>query len=292
MIKLNNIQKGTLLAFIGVMIVTPDTLLIRMVSLDTWSLLFYRSLFPSVALLLGYLVLFKARTFTDFYNIGIPGILNALCVLGGNITFIFALAYTNVANALIMISLIPLTAALFSSIFLKEKSLPITWISMFACLLAVIFIFYESYAMGRFLGDFFGLLCACFVGASLTVMRSYSKINFVPSYILGKFLTALFALPFVVTFTIVGFDLIFTSLMIITVGVSFVFISLAPQYISSPQVGIFFLLETALGPLWVWLFIAEEPTRNALIGGAVIILIIFFHSLYIIGKEKSKLERC
>ena len=75
--------------------------------------------------------------------------------------------------------------------------------------------------------------------------------------------------------------------MIITVGVSFVFISLAPQYISSPQVGIFFLLETALGPLWVWLFIAEEPTKNTLIGGAVIILIIFFHSLYIIGKEKG-----
>ena len=157
---------------------------------------------------------------------------------------------------------------------------------MFACLLTVIFIFYESYAMGRFLGDFLGLLCACFVGASLTIMRSYSEINFVPSYILGKFITALFALPFIVTFVIVGFDLMFTSLMIITVGVSFVFISIAPQYISSPQIGIFFLLETALGPLWVWLFIAEEPTINTLIGGAVIILIILCHSLYIIRQEK------
>ena len=290
MLKLNNIQKGTLLAFIGVMIVTPDTLLIRMVSLDTWSLLFYRSLFPSLALLLGYLILFKGRTFTDFYNIGMPGILNALCVLGGNITFIFALEYTDVANALIMISLIPLTAALFSSVFLKEKSLPITWISMLACLLAVIFIFYESYTYSndKLFGDFLGLLCACFVGASLTVMRSHSEINFVPSYILGKFLTALFTLPFVITFVIVGFDLMFTSLMIITVGVSFVFISLAPQYISSPQVGIFFLLETALGPLWVWLFIAEEPTRNTLIGGALIILIIFCHSLYIIRQENRE----
>jgi len=285
MLKLNKIQKGTLLAFIGVMIVTPDTLLIRMVSLDTWSLLFYRSLFPSLALFIGYFIVFKNRTFVDFYNIGFPGVFNALCVLGGNITFIFALAHTNVANALIMISLIPLTAALFSSLFLNEKSLLITWVSMIACLLAVIFIFYESYAMGRFLGDFFGLLCAFFVGGSLTIMRSYSEINFVPSYILGKFLTALFALPFVVSFLIVGFDLIFTSLMIITVGVSFVFISIAPQYISSPQIGIFFLLETALGPLWVWLFISEVPTRNTLIGGAMIILIIFFHSLYIIRKE-------
>jgi len=43
-----------------------------------------------------------------------------------------------------------------------------------------------------------------------------------------------------------------------------------------------------LGPLWVWLFIAEEPTRNTLIGGALIILIIFCHSLYIIKQEKRE----
>ena len=78
--------------------------------------------------------------------------------------------------------------------------------------------------------------------------------------------------------------------MIITVGVSFVFISLAPQYISSPQVGIFFLLETALGPLWVWLFITEEPTKNTLIGGVLIILIILCHSLYIIKQERGVSE--
>ena len=143
MIRLNKIQKGILLAFVGVMIMTPDTLLIRMVYLDIWSLLFYRSLLPALALFLGYLVLFQRRTFNDFYNMGVPGIMNALCVLGANITFIFALANTNVANVLIMISLVPLTAALFSSVFLKEKPLVITWISMFACLLVVIFIFYE-----------------------------------------------------------------------------------------------------------------------------------------------------
>jgi len=288
MIRLNKIQKGVLLAFVGVMIMTPDTLLVRMVYLDTWSLLFYRSLLPSLTLFLGYLVLFQRRTFNDFYNIGVAGIMNALCVLGANITFIFALANTNVANVLIMISLVPLTAALFSSVFLKERPLVITWISMFACLLVVIFIFYESYAIGRILGDFLALLGAFFVGASLTVIRSYKEINFVPSYILGKLFSALFALPFAATFVIAGFDLLFTSLMIITVGLSFVFISLAPQYISSPEVGIFFLLETALGPLWVWLFIAEEPTRNTLIGGALIILIIFCHSLYIIKQEKRE----
>ena len=63
------------------MIITPDTLLIRLISLDTWSALFYRSLFPSAALFIGYLILFKSRTLNDFYNMGIPGVVNALFIL-------------------------------------------------------------------------------------------------------------------------------------------------------------------------------------------------------------------
>ena len=286
--NLTNTQKGTLLAFIGVMIITPDTLLIRLISLDTWSALFYRSLLPSVALFVGYIILFRGKTLNDFYHMGIPGVINALFILFSNITFIFAVANTNVANALIMISLIPLAAALFSAIFLNERPLLLTWLCMIACLITIIFIFYESYEMGRFLGDFFGLLCALSMGASLTVMRRYNHINFVPSYIFAKFLTALVALPFATTLAIGGFDLLFSSLMIITVGVSFLFITIAPKYVTSPEVGIFFLLETAFGPLWVWFFIAEEPTRNTLIGGSIIVFIIFIHSLIMIRREKIR----
>ena len=288
MTNLTNTQKGTLFAFIGVMIITPDTLLIRLISLDTWSALFYRSLFPSIALFIGYIILFRGKTLNDFYDMGIPGVINALFILFSNITFIFAVANTNVANALIMISLIPLAAALFSAIFLNERPLLLTWLSMIGCLITIIFIFYESYEMGRFLGDFYGLLCALSMGASLTVMRRYNHINFVPSYIFAKFLTALVALPFATTLIIGGFDLLFSLLMIITVGVSFLFITIAPKYVTSPEVGIFFLLETAFGPLWVWFFISEEPTRNTLIGGLIIVLIIFIHSLIMIKKEKKR----
>jgi drug/metabolite transporter (DMT)-like permease len=103
-----------------------------------------------------------------------------------------------------------------------------------------------------------------------------------------NFLTAVVALPFAATLVIGGYDLVFSLLMIITVGVSFLFITIAPKYVTSPEVGIFFLLETAFGPLWVWYFISEEPTMNTLIGGSIIVLIIFIHSLIMIKKEKSK----
>ena len=95
--KLSNTQKGTLLAFIGVMIVTPDSLIIRLVSIDTWNLLFYRSLFPGTALLIGYFVFFSSRAVPDIMSIGKPGLLIAVLIMGSNITFILALANTDVA---------------------------------------------------------------------------------------------------------------------------------------------------------------------------------------------------
>ena len=51
--NLNNQQKGSLLAFVGVMFITPDSLLIRLSNIETWGMLFYRGAIPFVFVLLG-----------------------------------------------------------------------------------------------------------------------------------------------------------------------------------------------------------------------------------------------
>ena len=75
MTNITNRQKGILLPLIGVLIVTPDSLLISMVTLDTCNLLFYRSLIPGVVLLIGFFVLFQKKSFNYFYctPLGFPG---------------------------------------------------------------------------------------------------------------------------------------------------------------------------------------------------------------------------
>ena len=280
-------QKGIFLAFFGVLLITPDSLIVRLVSLDTWNLLFYRSIVPGLFVLIGCAIVWRKDFFNILYKTGFPGILNSLFVFGGNIFFILSLQNTDVANTLVMVSLIPLIAALISTIFLKESPHAITWLAMILCLLMVFFIFFESFELGRFIGDFYGLLTAVFVASSLTVLRKYNHINLIPSYAMGKILTGLFASFFATSFVILGYDIIYILLMTITIGFSFVLITLAPRYILSPEVGIFFLVETALGPLWVWLVINEVPTKNTLIGGIVILLIIFIHSLFMIKIERK-----
>ena len=183
-----------------------------------------------------------------------------------------------------MVSLVPLIAAIISFIFLKEKLDIITNTAIFLCLIAVIFIFYDSIGSGRILGDIFGILTAIAVAGSLVIIRSAPTKNFIPSYVMGKLCTALFASLLVSSFVIGPLDLSYIFLMIFTVGFSFIFITFAPRFISASEVGLFFLLETALGPIWVWWFISEVPSFNTIVGAIFIVFIIFLHSIYMLKK--------
>ena len=281
---LTNHQKGILLALIGVMLLTPDSLLIRLITVDTWSLLFYRSLIPGLFLLLCLIVYTRKNFFKFFFNAGKFGLLNSVFITASNIFFILALQNTNVANALVMVSLVPLIAAIISFIFLKERLDIITNTAILLCLIAVIFIFYDSIGSGRILGDIFGVLTAVAVAGSLVIIRSAPTKNFIPSYVMGKLCTALFASLLVTSFVIGSLDLSYIFLMIFTVGFSSIFITFAPRFISASEVGLFFLLETALGPIWVWWFISEVPSFNTIVGAIFIVFIIFLHSVYMLKK--------
>ena len=284
---LTNHQKGILLAFAGVMLLTPDSLLIRLITVDTWGLLFYRSLIPGTFLLICIIFYARKNFFEFFFNAGKLGLLNSIFIFGSNIFFILALQNTNVANALVMVSLVPLIAAIISYIFLRERLDFVTNAAIFLCLLAVIFIFYDSIGSGIILGDIFGILTAVSVAGSLVIIRSAPHKNFIPSYVMGKLLTA-FISSFVLTSFVIGaIDLSYIVLMIFTVGFSFILITFAPRFISASEVGLFFLLETALGPIWVWWFINEVPSSNTIIGAIFIVFIIFIHSIYMLKKSNG-----
>jgi drug/metabolite transporter (DMT)-like permease len=55
-------------------------------------------------------------------------------------------------------------------------------------------------------------------------------------------------------------------------------VTIAPRFIPAAEVNLFFLLETILGPIWVWLVIKEQPSLETIIGGVIIIVTIAIHS--------------
>ena len=278
--KFENKHKGLFLALLGVLFITPDSLFIRLVGVSSWELMFYRGLIPFVCLFILLLLVYKKNFIKVCLAIGFAGILNAVLVALGNITFVASLENTNVANTLVMISLAPFTAAIFGSIFLKEYPNTRTWIIMLICFSFVIYIFYDSYESHRLLGDILGFMTAIIIGASSVVIRYGKLTNFLPSLLLGKIFTMLFTIFFVSSLVLESSDI----LLILVMGIFFVFIpisliTLAPRYIAAHQVQLFFVLETALGPIWVWYFINERPSDKTIIGGMAIILIIFIYTI-------------
>ena len=283
--NLSNQKKGTLLAFVAIMFITPDSLLIRLSSIESWSLIFYRGIIPFFAVFIGLLIIQKGQIISALINNGWHGVAYVFTFTITNILFVISIENTNVANTLIMISLAPMLSAIISFIFLKENPDKKTWIAITVTTLAVIYIFFDSVEKGDFKGNFFGFICATGLAAGTVIIRSVKQINLVPSAMMGKLFVALIALFFVDNFNIEGRDLIIIPTMgIACVAIPFVLITLAPRYITAPEVNLFFLLETILGPLWVWLVIHEQPSMETIIGGIVIISTITAHSFLTLKK--------
>jgi drug/metabolite transporter (DMT)-like permease len=279
---LNNLteqQKGSLLAFIAVMFITPDSLFIRLSSVDTWSLVFYRGVIPFVTVFLGMLLIYKLNFFKMLFSSGIHGVIYIGTFSLTNITFVVSIQNTNVANTLVMIAMAPMLSAILGGIFLKELPDKKTWIAIFVTFVAAVYIFYDSLQLGNFLGDILGLITALGLAIGAVTIRSAKSKNLVPAAVVGKLLVALFALLFIESFTLKNSDLIIVPIMcIMCVAIPFVLVTIAPRFIPAAEVNLFFLLETIIGPIWVWLIIKEQPSLETIQGGVVIITTIAIHS--------------
>jgi len=277
--NLSNQKKGSLLAFIAVILITPDSIFIRLSNIETWGMLFYRGAIPFVVVLIGLIFFYKNNLLKALIGIGYPGIFYVISFSICNITFIISIQNTNVANTLVMIAMAPMLSAILGSIFLKEVPDSKTWIAIIITLIAVSYIFHDSIEMGNFYGDLFGLITAFGLAGNAVIARFAKNRDLVPSAVIGKLCVAIFAFFFVDTFSLVGTDLIFVPLMcVMCVAIPFVLVTIAPRFIPAEEVNLFFLLETIIGPFWVWLIINEQPSIETIQGGIIILLTIAIHS--------------
>jgi len=272
-------QKGSLLAFVAVMFITPDSLFIRLSNVDTWGLVFYRGIIPFFTVFLAMLVIYKLSFFNMLLSSGYHGVIYVTTFSITNITFVVSIQNTNVANTLVMIATAPMLSAILGAIFLKEPPDKKTWISIIVTFFAIIYIFFDSIKLGNFYGDILGFITAIGLAVGAVTIRSAKSKNLVPAAVIGKLFVATFALFFIESFALEDRDLIIVPMMcILCVAIPFVLVTIAPRFIPAAEVNLFFLLETIIGPIWVWLIIKEQPSIETLQGGVIIIATIAIHS--------------
>ena len=284
--NLSDQKKGSLMAFVAVMFITPDSLFIRLSNVETWSLVFYRGIIPFVLVFIGMLLIYRLKFFNLLRSNGYYGLAYVLTFSVTNIAFVVSIQNTNVANTLIMIATAPMLSAILGSFFLKENPDKKTWIAIFITFFSALFIFYDSIKLGNFFGDILGFVAAMGLAVGAVIIRSAKRYNLVPSAVVGKLIIALFAMFFVKDYSLNNNDIYIVPLMcVMCVAIPFVLVTIAPRFITAAEVNLFFLLETIIGPIWVWLIIKEQPSPETIVGGAIIVLTIATHSFLKLKKS-------
>ena len=78
------------------------------------------------------------------------------------------------------------------------------------------------------------------------------------------------------------------------IGLGLALLTVGARLIPAAQVALITLLEVVLGPLWVWIALAERPDNATLAGGAIVIAAIVVQTLVHRhpSRRRSRAGRC
>ncbi len=110
----------------------------------------------------------------------------------------------------------------------------------------------------------------------------------VPGTAVGGLVAAAIALPLADPLSPQGIDIFWIGLLgLVVIPIAFGLITTGPRYLPAPEVGLIMLLETVLGPIWVWIALGEEPPPMSLVGGAIVIVALAVHSLVRLRQQQA-----
>ncbi|TNF89264.1 MAG: DMT family transporter [Gammaproteobacteria bacterium] len=282
--------KGLLITACGVLIISPDGLLTRLITTDHWTMIFYRALFLSFGMWLVLGFTSPNRVWQQYRTLKGAALLKVVAYSLGTISFIFAITHTSVANTLIILSTTPLFAALISRVLLHERIEKRMLIAIVLVALGLAVIAAGSADQpGNWLGDLVALLGSFFLALGFSFVRRFPQASTFAAISCSGVLTALLIFPLAAPLSISQDDLGYLMIMgiyMLPLGTALMF--LGPRYIPAAEVGLLLLLESVLGPLWVWLALDEEPGIYTLVGGAIVLSTLALNTAWALRQRRYR----
>lgn len=276
----------------GVVILSPDALLLRLIGADDFTTAFWRLGFLTVALLLVALWNGAKRGEGIVQSIRPNGfeMLTGLFYGGTCTLFMFSVRNTDAANTLIIIAATPLLAGLIG-VFIFKRSQPIrTWVASVVVFVALLGMFSAGFGGKNALGDMLALGAAICMAGYFNVLGAKPEVDALKGMLFGAFLVTLILLPGAEPLSPVGLDWVWLLMLGFWVlPVSFLLIAYASRKIPAAEVSLIMLNEAILGSFLVWVFVNEVPDEMTLISGTVVITTLVIHSL--LGLRASKRAR-
>ena len=288
---MNIIEKlpGPLLIFLGACSLSFGGLIVKSFEGATlWQILFWRSLFFSLTILIFLIFSYKKKTFKAFKDSGLPGFLGGIILSFGFSGYVFAMYNTTVANTNFIISLQILFLAIFGYFFLKEKISAITLASIILAMTGVLLMVGNSLSPGELSGNLAAFTMPITFAVLIIIVRKFPSVDMVPAQFVAGVCACLIGFLLSTKIMISPHDILLGFIAgCFQVGLGFIFITTGARTTPSAMVGIIMLSESVLGPMWAFIFVSERPSMYGLIGGSIILfaVLIQFYSLLIKSKK-------
>jgi drug/metabolite transporter (DMT)-like permease len=223
--------------------------------------------------LLAYVVAVERRGApAAFRAIGREGLGVAVCMAVASGLFILALNHTTVARVLFIQAAAPMAAALLGRVLLAEPVAPRTWAAMLVALAGVALMIGGPGGVDA-AGDGAALVMMAAFAVAIVLTRRRRHVSMTPATCLAQLLLVLVFVPLSQPGQVGGADLGYlVALGVGQMGVGLALFAAGARRIPAAEVALLTLLEVVLGPLWVWLALAERPGAATLAGGAVVIV--------------------
>ena len=281
--------KGLLLTALGVLLVVPDSLFVRLIDADPMVTAFWRGMTSGVIVLIAVVAWQGAQGFRAVLATGWTGVIYTVLIASTTPAFVLAVANTSVANVVFIFASMPVFAAIFSWVFLREAVSRRMSLTMIAVIGGLCVIAYGSGSseVASWKGDLWALYVSAAYAASLTAVRTVKAVSMVPTIPIAYIGAALAIL--MIESPWAAFDAYWPLFLLhgAFIGAASCFLALGPRYIGSAEAALLLLLESVLAPLLVWAVIGEDPGPWALAGGAIVICALVVSNVVVLARKRQ-----
>jgi drug/metabolite transporter (DMT)-like permease len=257
---------------------------------DPWQIAFFRALafiFPII------LILFHRHGLgivTNIKKTGYLGMVGGFFLMLAHLLFIQAIAHTSIANALFTLNLVPFITAILAFLFLKEKISLRTILIMFFAFVGIFIMVKDGLGTGGFYGNILALVCAFSFSTFVIILRKSRNIDMMPVNLISGVLVLI--VSFVISLGDINVPIQDILLCFLWGGVLLACLHSAlifsTRFLLASEVSFFMLLESSLGPFWVWIFLNETISQETFYGGIIVMISVAVYSLFEIKNSKIK----
>ncbi len=260
---------GTCMSFVGLMMRLVD-------QADGFQILFYRSAALSVMVALVACLRLRAGPIAFLRRLDVADLLMGLALSLAFCTYVFSMLTTSVASTLFILSATPFLAAIIGRLWIGEAVAPVAWAAMALACLGVGLMIGDGLALGRTSGNLLALISAGFFALMLVLARKSGKATVLGGTFLGGVFTmgiaAFAALALGGGLSASGYDLSIMLFMgAFTIGLGIALVTTGTPYVPAAEVSLLVLIESALGPVWVWVFLNEAMRTLEMVGGLLVL---------------------